>query len=126
MKCNALICSQSVITDKTTGQASIINIYEGIQSTLFPFQLPLSVFISTEKEADDPNAITINFKISLEEQALFNLPISVVFIDPAVKNNTTVNLQGLVIGQAGKLSFSVFYNDVELKRCYMTIENKPN
>jgi len=118
MRCTELICAQSVVIDKTTNQVSIFNIYENAFSTLFPFQIPiLALFIQLEREGHDPLTNTFNLIIKLNNNQLLNQPVTISFIDGDVRNNTTVNMQGLVIGEPGAVSFDVEQNN-EIKKTY--------
>jgi hypothetical protein len=123
MKCNQLICAQSAITDRTTNNVSIINICENLLSSLFPFQIPiLTLWLSLEREEGDELTVTPLLTISLNEQVLFQQPITITFIDGDPKNNTTANMQGgLIINNPGTLRFAVSINNNELKSYSFTI-----
>lgn len=124
MNCNTLVCAQTVIVDKTNGQASVINIFEGIQSTNFPFIFPLTVFMSFERGEGEPETYSLNVSIELEGQELYRGPISVPFVGPTFKNNTTLNFQGLAIGKPGRLLVTVWHEQTELKKAYIIIEGR--
>ena len=116
MKCNQLICAQSVITDKTSNQISIINIYETALVALFPTQIPvLTLYISFEREDGDELDVSVLLLITLNETEILRQPMSITFIDGDPRNNTTVNMQGLIIGGPGELKFSILANDNELE-----------
>ena len=124
MKCLQLICAQSVITDKTTNQVSIFNIVEYLTSNLFPFQIPvLALFISLEREEVDPLSVFLSLRILIDEIQLFNHPIQVSFIEGDLRNNTTINLQGLLINKSGTLNFLIEYNNVVLKSYSFSIKS---
>ena len=124
MNCYTLVCAQTVIMDKTNNQASLINIYEGIQSANFPFIFPLTVFMSFEREAGEPDTYQLNISIELEDQELYRVPISVAFIGSTFKINMSINFQGVVIGKPGRLLVTVWQEQTALKRAYITIENR--
>lgn len=125
MKCNQLICAQSVVTDKTTNQVSIFNIYETLFSNLFPLQIPgLAIFIQFEREEGDGLNIAFILKINLDETILYSQPITISFIEPDLKNNTTVNMQGIPISKPGLLTFTIEYNNSNLKSYFFNIMNK--
>src|SRR5580704_2681483 len=110
MNCLQLICAQSVVTDKTTNQVSVINIYETVIPPSIPFIIPaMALFAQFEKEESDPVELTFTLIIRLAGNLLYNQPIAISFIEPESKNNTTVNMQGLLINQPGILSFNVEY-----------------
>lgn len=116
MKCNQLICAQSVVTDKATNQVSIFNIYETAISSLFPFQIPvLALFIQLEKEDTEPLIFAFNLIIKLNNNILYKQPVSISFLQGDLRNNTSINMQGLVISQAGVLSFEVEYENTVQK-----------
>jgi hypothetical protein len=125
MKCNQLICAQSVVTDKTTNQVSIFNIFENGISSLFPFQIPLvTLFIQLEKETGEPLTFNFNLIINLDEVNLYQQPVSISFLEGDLRNNTTINMQGLVISKPGTLTFIVEFDGVFQKTYSFRILHK--
>ena len=124
MKCKELICAQSVVIDKTTNQVSIFNIYENIFSPFFPISLSsVALFIQFEREMEiDPLNVTFNLNIRLNENHLYTQPITISFTEGDIKNNTTVNLQNMIVAQPGNLAFIVEYNGEEKKVTSFKIE----
>ena len=62
------------------------------------------------------------FNIRLNENHLYTQPITISFTEGDIKNNTTVNLQNMIVAQPGNLAFIVEYNGEEKKVTSFKIE----
>lgn len=114
MICHTLICAQNIIVDHQSDRVSLINIVERISSPNFPIVAPLMVYVILKQESQEQaNEPLVFLKIDIGETELAKSAFDVVFTDGFSK--TVLNIEGLIIPNAGALTFSVWDNEKQLK-----------
>jgi hypothetical protein len=127
MTCDTLLCAQNVVVDKNTDRVSIINLVEGVASTIFPFVLPLMAFIQLRRgSADESSQQTLTFKITNAGKEISSSPIQVDFIGNNLKNKTILNIEGVIVNSPGDLELSVNEGETPLKSYRVIIRDSMN
>ena len=124
MVCSALICAQSVVIDKATNRASLLNITENINSTLFPIQYPMCIFMMYERQENEDGNYELLLNVNIDGQEILKTPFKINFIDGNLRNNSTINISGLIIPKTGKLTFAIYFKGEELRSTYINVKEK--
>lgn len=104
------LCAESIVTDKETGVISIFNILEQISAEGFPLHIQkLGVVNQLLRDDGDPEQITVNLQIKLNDNNLYNFNGAIDF-KGAFRSRLVANINGLQIPGPGKLSFNFDYD----------------
>lgn len=109
-----ILCSDAVVIDKDSNNASIFNILENLNSSGFPlFLQKFDFFVLLQRTDADPQRINLNLKIYNNETMLLDHRMNVDF-QQKLKNRVTIHINGIAIPNPGILKAVLFYNDAEL------------
>jgi hypothetical protein len=101
----------AVLRDAETNQISVFSIMEQLSAAGIPFYLPNASFYALwHREASDPTEKKGVFTVSINGSALHTGEIALSFGD-ALLNRTLINVNGIVIPQAGRLRFLADFGD---------------
>ena len=95
----------AVIRDAETNNISAFNILEVVGAAGLPFLIQnVSFFVLWQREPQEPAQTEGRFSLSIGDQVLHEMTVRVDF-QGGLKNRSIVNLNGLVVPNAGPLRF---------------------
>lgn len=117
-----MLLAESVVQDIQTSWVSIFNVMDAIRPQGFPVLIQkCSVLVALTKEAHDPVRVDCAVSLTMGGNELARLPVTVDFQDK-LKNNTIMQLLGLVIPGPGELVATFYQNDVPLESTVFLVE----
>jgi len=106
------VLAENVVQDVQTNTISIFGIVEEMIAQGFPLFIPkVAFFVLWERELTDPSRYDAEFSVTLNEQRLHTVPVTMDFRDGR-RHRSIVALQGIMIPQPGQLTFSLRIQDV--------------
>jgi hypothetical protein len=124
MKCNQLLCAQTILIDSLTRRTSAINILEDKSFNTLPTILPLMVYALVEKEPGDNSQGVLEIEISMGETRITNHSQDLNFGSNRFAK-AVVNLGTLPIATPGKLKVVVKINGSEARSITAEIGLRP-
>lgn len=118
-------CKYAVI-DKNTGRLSIINVLDAIKAPGLPLMIPeICLVVASEKQKSEPNKTEIELSLKLNKKVLIKHPMKIDYLDKYI-HNCVFHINGLVIDQAGTLSFIVKKDNRQIAKyeCLVNIDTK--
>ena len=108
------ICAESSSLDVQSGRVSIFHILDEVSATALPiFMASAATVVLFEREPDDPQVLEALLSVALNGNELAKLPINIDFQDKP-RHRSLGTIQGMMIPNAGTVSFSVRYLEKEL------------
>lgn len=105
------VAAESVVRDTTSGSISVFNILESVSGAGFPLLIQKAAFLAVwERSSEDPQSYEARFAVTLAGTELLRQSVSVNFRDK-IRNRTLLTVNGLVVPQPGKLTFSLTVSD---------------
>lgn len=97
--------AKGVIRDVVTNNISVFSILEAIQNEVSPFFVQeLGVFAMWRRDPGDPSTYELEFVIRNNDSRFNAMPVKVNFGE-GLAHRTTINVSGVVVHEAGKLTF---------------------
>jgi hypothetical protein len=109
MKCVTMLCAQSILIDKQTNRATIIQVLEEVGCVVFPTVTPLGIYARLQREKDEPKDVKLMLKISTAKTVLISYPFTVNFYETTYDASVNFNLEQLLISEPGVISVSFEY-----------------
>lgn len=117
--------AKGVIRDANTNNISAFSILESLQGETLPFFIQeLGVFAMWRRDAGDPGSYELQFVVRNNEELYNSMTVGINF-DRALAHRTTVNVGGIVVREAGKLSFEFRLGDEVLASYVMDVTAPP-
>jgi len=97
--------AKGVIRDVATNNISAFSILESLQGETLPFFVQeLGVFAMWRRDAGDPSTFDLEFVIRNNATRFNSMPVNVNF-GQGLAHRTTINVAGVVVHEAGQLTF---------------------
>ncbi len=123
-KLKLLLCADTVIRDAQTNNISIINLYEDLSPEAFPSLLPhFMVLVLFEREIIDPNILSFELQVVLNQQEIFKTKIDATFQDK-IRTRNIIFFNGFPLNTHGLLEIIV-KDEENIYGNYQIIINKP-
>jgi hypothetical protein len=104
-------CAETAIVEKRTGNVSIINIFENINSKMFPAVHPkITVVNYLKRSKDDPANFEAEVQLSLDDKTLFTHPVLVKF-DESLGHWAIFTFAGVQLDSPGTLTARFIYQE---------------
>ncbi len=111
LRCVLFLTAKGVIRDVATNNISVFSILESIQGETLPFFIQeLGVFAMWKRDAGDPAAYDLEFIITNNNERFNAMNVKVDF-GSGLSHRTTINIAGVVVQEAGYLSFEIRAGD---------------
>lgn len=108
MKGRLVICSDSVVVDQRSNNASVFNVIEQLQFPSFPqllFRITVLALLVREDGDVDENPCRVVFRI--DDREIFSYPANVRFQEGKTRMRLVAQIGGVPIPQTGVLEVSV-------------------
>ncbi len=122
---NWMIVSKGSSLDRDSGELSIFSVMSGSAAAGFPLFLPqVVVVVSLTRESTDPEIADATVRVMLGDQELVRGAVGVDF-QGSKNTHTILNIQGLVLPEAGNLVFHFEAVGIGNKSATVAIEQLP-
>jgi len=120
-KTSLFLVAQGKSIDAETQAVSVFNILEDASAIGFPIVIaPIIIVGFLSREHEDSNAPTFQLQIELNNTLLMQFPMSVQFGDK-LRTKTFASMQGLVVPNAGALTFRLKFGNTQLASYEMNV-----
>ena len=126
MKTKMICACKYAVIDKNTGRLSIINVLDTIKAPGLPLMIPeICLVLVSERQKSEPKSAETELSLKLNKKVLAKHPIKINFLDKYI-HNFVFHINGLVINQAGTLSFIVKKDNRQIAKyeCLVDIDTK--
>ncbi len=102
-----MLCSEGLVLDETTKNATIFNLFDTITPETFPTVIPRIVVMSNvQRDRDEPDVIDLRLRVKLGDALLWEFPVAVGFQDK-LRSNIVITLAGILLTGPGQLLFTL-------------------
>jgi hypothetical protein len=121
LKAHFAIAANRAIIDSTTGQLSIIDVFEGIAAQSFPVILPKATFVfHFTKAPTDASVHDVVFRCRIDDLETFRVPVTINF-DQGNAARSIIAIDGFVIQRAGTLNVALLANETAVSSLELQI-----
>lgn len=111
LKPKLILCAEGVVVDSNTNTISLFSIIEEIVTTELPSILAkLSVISVMEREANDPEAYELIFRLNNNKKELWTTSVTANFNGKYRARNVVV-INGIPVEEPGELRFIITYQN---------------